>query len=206
MRSYSPAFEKILAILVATKQYTVGDFLVEFFGSPLDRSVNDRRATGRSLSHAKMLAAFIEGKTVYGVGDVLQWLHHASEEFCPTNEGPLWTLTVPYQSLKSGYAAMTSYAAQEVRRRLEVEQKAATDPHAGLHIFEPRKPGQEDVKLRVAWDNYGATTFSDVQAVLAQHQPLTFSYFYLLAHPGRHDEAKDAFRYRPPSVVCVILM
>jgi hypothetical protein len=153
-----------------------------------------------------MLAAFITGKTVYGVGDVLESLHCASEEFCPISEGQLWTLANPYQFLKSGYPALTSYAAQKVHQHLEDEQKAATDPQAGLHVFEPRKPEQEDIKLRVTWDSYGATTLSDVQAVLEQHQPLTFSYFCLLAHPGRHDKEKDEFRYRPPDIVCEIVM
>ncbi|KAF9643300.1 hypothetical protein BDM02DRAFT_3191895 [Thelephora ganbajun] len=55
----------------------------------------------------------------------------------------------PYhQSLKSGSAALTSCAAQKVSHRLLEEQKAATDPDAGLHVFEPRKPGEEDIKLR----------------------------------------------------------
>ncbi|KAF9645275.1 hypothetical protein BDM02DRAFT_3071707, partial [Thelephora ganbajun] len=43
----------------------------------------------------------------------------------------------PYQSLKSGYAALTSYAAQKVSHRLLEEQKAATDPDAGLHKHQP---------------------------------------------------------------------
>jgi hypothetical protein len=144
---------------------------------------------------------FIQGKTTFGVGEVLQELHRAAEEYCPRDEGPLWTLANPYQYLKSGSPALTSYAAQKVCHRLQVEQKAATDPHAGLHVFEPRKPGEGGVKLRISWDTYGATTLADVQAVLEKHQPLTFSYVLLLAHPQRHDEEKVEFRYRPPNVV-----
>ena len=75
-----------------------------------------------------MLAMFIEGKTVIGVGDVLQEVHHAAEEFCSWDRGPLWTLDDSYHSLKSGDAALTSYAAQKVSDRLREEQKKATDP------------------------------------------------------------------------------
>lgn len=201
MRCYSPAFEKIIDILATTSDYTVADFLLEFFGSPTDHHHNDQRATGRSLTHGQILSRFMTGRTSTGVGEVLQELYCAAEEFRPGDESPLWTLVNPYQSLKSGYAALTSFAAQNVRQRLYDEQHAATDPHAGLHVLEPREPGQKERKLRVAWDSFGATTLSDIQAVLECHQPLTFSYVLHLACPGRHGEG-DMFRYRPPNVVC----
>jgi len=178
---------------------------MEFFGSSASHS---KRATGRSLSHGQMLARFMRGDTTFGVGGVLEALHCAAREFRPTpDKEPLWTLspTHPYGSLKSGYSALTAYAVQEVRDRLREEQKAATDPHAGLHVFFPRKPGEEEIKLRLSWDTYGATTLADVQAILEQHQPITFSYILLLAHPERHDD-EDKFRYRPPNIVCGILM
>lgn len=201
MDHYSSAFEKIMNIFATTRQYTIADFLLELFGSPTGHHHNNQRATGRSLTHGKMLAKFMKGGTSTGVGEVLQELYCAAEEFRLGNESPLWTLANPYQSLKSGYAALTSFAAQNVRQRLHDEQHAATDPHAGLHVFEPRKPGQKERKLRVAWDSFGEATLSDIQAVLERHQPLTFSYILHLACPGRHEE-EDVFRYRPPNVVC----
>jgi hypothetical protein len=197
MRSYSPAFAQILEVLASTRQYTIGDFLMEFFDSP----GRDRCATERSLRHGRMLAMFIGGGTVVGVGDVLQEFHHAAEEFCSEGQDSPWRLDYPYHLVKSGYAALTSYAAQKVGDHLQQEQKAATGPDAGLHVFKPRKPGERDVKLRLAWDTYGATTLSDIQAVLEKHQPLTFSYIVRLTHPERHNEEKGEFRYRPPAVV-----
>lgn len=141
---------------------------------------------------------------------MLQQLHHATEEFRPTPDAPdqliLWALDHPYHSLKSGYAALTSYAAQQVSCRLLEEQKAATGPHAGLHVFEPCKPGEEEIKLRFSWDTYGAITLADIQAVLEQNQPLTFHYILLLARPERHSKEKDEFRYRPPNIVREMFM
>ena len=201
MRPYSPAFEQIIGIIAETPQYTIGDFLMEFFGSPPRRG----HATGRSLSHGKMLGMFIKGSTTFGVGEALRELHRAAGEFRQTEDQDLYVLTPLYHSLKSGYTALTSYAAQQVKHRLLEEQEAATDPHAGLHVFEPRKPGEEEIKLRLSWDTYGATTLADIQTILKQHQPLTFGYISILAHPKRHKEG-DEFRYRPPNVVCDIFM
>lgn len=203
MRSYSSAFIKILEILVSAHHYTIGDFLIEFFGSPPGY---DQRATGRSLRHGKMLGMFMEGKTVVGVGEVLQEFHRAAEEFLLRDQCAQWTLAYPYQSLKPGYAALTSYAAQKVCHRLLEEQKAATNPDAGLHVFRPRKQGEEEIKLRLSWDTYGMNTLADIKAVLQEHQPLTFCYMFYLVHPEHHDEKKSQFRYGPPEVVRKISM
>jgi len=81
-------------------------------------------ATGRSLSHGHVLEAFIRGKTTFGVGELLHAFDCAAWEFRPTpeKESPLWTLSPSYQSLKSGYSALTSYTAQKVKDCLEEEQ------------------------------------------------------------------------------------
>lgn len=200
----SQTFDDIIDIIATTPGYTIGDFLMEFFRSP----PRSKRATGRSLRHGQMLGKFMRGRTTFGVGELLQGVHCAAREFRPSPvEESLWTLgneADSYKSLKSGYSALTSYAAQTVKGRLQEEQKAATNPSAGLHVFEPRKPGEEEIKLRLSWDTYGATTLADVQAVLEQHQPLTFNYILLLTQPKHHDD--DEFRYRPPSVVCEMVM
>lgn len=153
------------------------------------------------MSHGRMLGHFLRGRGFVGVGSVLQQIDDAAKEFYSRDHGSLWALDNEYKDLKPGLVALTSYAAQKVLQRLRDEQRAATDPHAGLHVFEPRKPGQEDTKLRISWDSYGATTLSDIQAVLQEHQPLTFSYIFQLAHPGHHNEEQATFRYRPPNVV-----
>jgi len=201
MRPYSKAFERILKIIAITPDYTIGDFLMEFFGSSAPHA---KRATGRSLSHGQMLGKFMRGETTFRVGEVLEAFHCAAQEFrpAPDKESSLWTLSTArsYWLLKSGYSALTSYAVQIVGDRLQEEQKAATDPRAGLHVFEPRKPGEEEIKLRLSWDTYGATTLADVQAILQKHQPVTFGYILLLAHPECHDDEVD-FRYRPPNIV-----
>lgn len=205
MNPPSQTFNDILNIIATTSEYTIGDFLMEFFSSP----PHPERATGRSLRHGQMLGRFMRGRTMFGVGELLQALHCAAREFRVTRaKESLWMLddkACPYQSLKSGYSALTSYAAQKVKDRLQEEQKAATNPHAGLHVFEPRKPGEEDIKLRLSWDTYGAMTLADIQSVLEQHQPVTFSYVLLLTQPEHHDD-DDEFRYRPPNVVCQIFM
>ena len=203
MRSYSSPFIKILETIASAHHYTIGDFLIELFGSP---SNCDQRATGRSLRHGKMLEMFIDGKGTVGVGEVLHKLHRASEEFCSRDQHLRWTLTHPYQSLKSGYTALTSYAAQKVGHRLLEEQKAATGSDAGLHVFVPRKPGEKDIKLRIGWDTYGTNTLADVQAVLEKHQLLTYSYIFSLAHHEHYNAEKGQYRYRPPNVVCEIKM
>ena len=189
-----PPFEQILQVFATADHYTIGNFLMDFFHAPPTGS----RVTGRSECHGKMLSAFLRGTTSYGVGEVLQQLDAVARRFQNLQE-PLYALTPPYESLKSGHPALTSYAAQKVRHQLSAEQHAAVDPEGGLHIFAPRKR-TEPINMRLSWDTYGSTTFEDVQAVLVKHQPLTFEYIRLLAIPERHNPQKE-YRYRPPSFV-----
>jgi len=108
-----------------------------------------------------MLSTFLRGNTTYGVGEVLERLDVVAGQF-ETSREYLYMVTTPYKSLKSGHAALTSYAAQKIRDRLSAEQYAAVlDPDSGLHAFAPRKK-TEPIKLRLSWDTYGATTFEDV--------------------------------------------
>ena len=116
-----------------------------------------------------------------------------------TPKNLLYALTPPYESLKFGHPALTSYAAQKVRHQLSAEQRAAVDPEGGLHVFAPCKR-TEPINMRLSWDTYGATTFEDVQAMLVKHQPLTFEYIQLLAIPERHNRQKE-YRYRPSNFV-----
>jgi len=186
--SHSEPFDQILEVLATVTHYAIGDFFMDFF-----------RTAARSERHGKMLGAFLQGTTAYGVGEVLEQLDAVARRFKNPSE-PLYTLTIPYRSLKSGHAALTSYAAQNVRHQLLVEQCAAVDPESGLHVFAPRKKA-EPLKLCLSWDTYGATTFDDIQTLLKKHQPLTFNLIECLAIPERHDSEKG-YRYRPPSFVC----
>ena len=92
MCTYTSAFEEILEIITKAPQYTIGDFLNELFGSPPHQG----HTTGRLVHHGKMLAAFIKGTSIYHVGEVLQALHQAAEEFGQTEEELLYMLTQPY--------------------------------------------------------------------------------------------------------------
>ena len=181
-------FDQLLEVLATSKGYAIGDFLMDFF-----------RVTGRSERHGKMLSAFLRGTTVYGVGEVLERLDTVAGQFKDPSEPP-YELTTSYLSLKSGHAALTSYAAQKVRDKLLAEQLAAVQSDSGLHVFAPRKK-TEPIKLRLSWNTYGAITFKEVQAVLIKHQPLTFNLIQRLAIPERHDPEKN-YRYRPPDFVC----
>ena len=190
--SHSEPFDNILEILATAPHYAIGDFLMDLF-----------RLTKRTERHGKMLGAFLRGSTAYSVGEVLERLDAVTGQFENSQECP-WTLTTHYKLLKSGRAALTSYAAQKVHDRLLVEQRAAVGTDGGLHVFGPRKK-TEPVNLRLSWDTYGATTFEDVQAMLMKHQPLTFDYIQRLVIPERHDPMKG-YRYRPPGFVCNKLM
>ena len=187
-------FDNILEALAVEDHYTIGQFLFEFFHATPAGS----RATGRSERHGKMLGAFIRGQGGYGLGKVLRQLDAVLGRF--QHGEPLYALEPSYDSLESGHAVLTSYAAQKVRDHLKAEQRAAVHPEGGLHIFAPHRQG-EPINMRLSWDTYGATTFEDVRAILKQHQPLTFAYIKELAQPERHDPEKE-YRYRPPDFVC----
>ena len=181
-------FDRILEVIANTEHYAIGDFLVDFF-----------RVTGRSERHGKMLAAFLRGTTTYGVGEVLEHLDTVAGRFENPGES-VYSLTTPYPSLKSGHAALTSYAVQKVRHQLSVEQHKAVGVDNGLHVFGPHKK-TDPLNLRISWDTYGATTFKDVEDLLRKHQPLTFDLIQNLVIPERHEPGK-VYRYRPPNFVC----
>ena len=183
-------FDQVLQIIATTNHYAIGDFLADLF-----------RVTGRSERHGKMLGFFFRGQSTYGVGEVLKRLDMIAGQFAGDPREHQYTLDTPYESLKSGRAALTSYAAQKVHDRLLAEQDAAVDPNGGLHVFAPhKKTDSEPINLRLSWDTYGATTFNDIQAILMKHQPLTFNLVHRLAIPERHDPSKE-YRYRPPKYV-----
>ena len=103
-----------------------------------DRSATERRS-GSSCRERQY--------AIPGTGELLHALHCAAQEFrSPPAEESLWTLdneTHQYHwSLKSGYSTLMFYAARKARDNLRGEQKATTSPHAGLHVFEPRKLGE----------------------------------------------------------------
>lgn len=146
MTPHSKPFDRVLEALVAEDHYTIGQFLFEFFHPTPAGS----RAAGRSERHGKILSAFLRGTGSYGVGEVLRRLDAAAGQFDDHRE-PLYVLDPPYDSLKSGRAALTSYAAQKVRDHLSVKQRAAVVPEDGLHVFAPRKQG-EPINMPLSWD------------------------------------------------------
>ena len=150
-----------------------------------------------------MLGAFLRGTTTCGVGEVLKQLDVVAGQFKSHQEN-MYTLTTSYHLLKSGQAALTSYAAQKVSGHLSDEQRAVVDPESGLHVFGPHRK-TDSVNFRLNWDTCGATTFADVQTLLTKRQPLTFSYLRQLATPERHNPEKG-YRYGPPEFVCESLL
>jgi len=114
-------FDQILNVLATADHYALGDFLMDLF-----------RLTGRSERHGKMLGVFFRGNTTFGVGELLQRLDTIARQF-ETRQEHLYALTPSYESLKSGRAALTSYAAQKVRDRLLTEQHAAVAVQRVIH-------------------------------------------------------------------------
>lgn len=184
---HSETFNAAIQIIASASNYTLGDFLMDLFCE-----------TERSERHGKMLGLFLRGKTTFGVGAVLQRLDTIVGRFKDPQEES-YSLATSYDVLKLGHAAIISYTAQKVCQKLSAEQRAAVDPDGGLHVFTPHKK-TDPINLRLSWDTYGATTFTDVQTLLVKHQPLTFNYLERLAIPERHDLTKG-FRYRPPNFV-----
>ena len=154
--SPSQTFDNILNIIAKTSEYATGDFLAKFLSSP----PHPERVTGRSLRRGKMLEMLVRGNTTLGVGELLQVLHCAAREFrsTPAEESLDARLQGPPTPITEAQLLCSYILRAESQGPLAGGTEGPTNPHAGFHVVEPRKPGVEEIKLHLSWDTYGATT------------------------------------------------
>lgn len=143
----------------------------------------------------------------------------------------MFSTMTSWEDIKSVRSGLTSWAAQNILRKLTSEAEDAVKAENGLHAMRSKRgqaPQPSDSGTRTSsssnltWQDIGANTVTHVEEVVRKHQGLMWAYFLAIAehHTPRQssppestdsarggDEAVDQSRkYRPPQVVTQYLI
>ena len=90
---------------------------------------------------------------------------------------------VPYKDIGPVRAALSSFAAQTIAKKLLEEAEKAIQTDSGLHVTLSTK--KQAVK-QIEWTDLGASTLQQTQRVIQKCQPLTWNLFTTLAARPSH--------------------
>ena len=178
--------------------WTLSEFLYALFRTK-DRQGNDIKIE-KSLETS--LSMFLCGRTLHTPIEIVElWMKHPFSSPSTTEEyyEPLYSFNPPYLQVKHARAAITSMAAQLVKKEMVAEAKRAVKGSNGLHGSYPRAKGHGKT---LGWSDIGSHTFGVVQKILARLQPLTLHLLTSVATPKpRKDSVQPDRVRRPPHLV-----
>ncbi|KAG9220371.1 hypothetical protein CCMSSC00406_0006636 [Pleurotus cornucopiae] len=172
--------DKLSVILDAMKSvnWKLGDLLYYLFRVKTETGAEVKR----SRSHAQVVSKFLGGKARYYPSIILaEWLKSADglPKLGDIERDLMYSMEVDYQQIRAARPGLTSFAAQLVGRKLEMEIKKVVMKKNGLQTF---TTGGGDI----AKAGQGVDTYTDAQAIFRLHQPLTWAYLLRLATPYSH--------------------
>jgi len=141
--------------------WTLGDFLYHLFRQQDEKGQPVRRSQ-KHASYVHKLLSGCCGTAGKGIGFILDaWFQSGEED--GAERSMHFTMSVPYRNIRSARPALTSFAAQVVKKELVQEAEAAVQPRSGLHAMQ-----------QVSWADVRSTTVSSVADVIQKLQPLTW--------------------------------
>ncbi|KAH7902758.1 hypothetical protein BJ138DRAFT_1021562, partial [Hygrophoropsis aurantiaca] len=162
----APIF-KVLADL----GWTLSDFLYYTFRLQDE----DGQKIHRSRQHAAYVSQYLKGRSTHGPGFLLDVWERSPDGVISENSEDYQHTEVHFADIKPVRAALTSYAAQTMKKRLVREAENAVKPSSGLHThIKPSKSSPEMAQLQ--WTDIGSTTMSSVAESIKKYQPLTWEY------------------------------
>ncbi|KAF9491306.1 hypothetical protein BDN71DRAFT_1510475 [Pleurotus eryngii] len=172
--------DKLSVILDAMKSvnWKLGDLLYYLFRVKTETGAEVKR----SRSHAQVVSKFLGGKAHYYPSIILaEWLKSADglPKLGDIERDLMYSTEVDYQQIWAARPGLTSFAAQLVGQKLEMEIKKVVMKKNGLQTF---TTGGGDI----AKAGQGINTYTDTQAIFRLHQPLTWAYLLRLATPCSH--------------------
>jgi hypothetical protein len=191
-RNYAPRRtnqQKLESILEAIHNlnWTLADFLYYAFRTT-DEGGNKIH---RTHQHAKLTSHFLRGHGKFTPAQIIDAWFCTPDGRIASNSPDMdlmYSTATPYTEIKPIRAALTSFAAQVVGKKLVSEVKKAVDVKSGLHATAKKQYGQ-----KVEWSDIGAATASNVAKIFKQHQPLTWHYMVTIAQgPSRKNRRKKA--------------
>ena len=186
--------DKLGVVFNALKEvnWSLGDFFYHLFRYQDE----DGNAVHRSRQHASYINRFLNGTSGKGIGFVLDaWMRPAEggPETDGTEQSMEFAMSVPFQNIRSARSALTSFAAQLIKKKLIQEAEAAVQSKQ-LHASQ-----------QVSWANIGATTMSSIAKLIQMLQPLTWELVTeICARPPRkRGGVVPERRKRPVIGVCI---
>ena len=150
--------------LLAQYRWTIGHLLHHIFRiRSKDETFNQQRV--------QSVSKFLTGECIYGPGSILDaWFRspYGAVEAGSKEEELMFNIDTPYVEIKSVHPAMSSFAAQLVRKQLSKEAEHAVRPGNGLNVFSKTEGGFH------CWADMGTMTVSSVLDSIKEHQPLTW--------------------------------
>ena len=166
--------------------WTLGDFLYHLFRQQ-DEKGNLVRRSQKHASYVHKLLSGRCGTSGKGVRFILNaWFQSGEEE--DAEQLMHFTTSVLYQNIRSARPALTSFAAQLVKKKLVQEAEAAVQPRSGLHAMQ-----------QVSWADIHSTTVASVAGVIQKLQRLTWELVTeICARPPRKRGGVVVERQRRP--------
>ncbi|KAH7905521.1 hypothetical protein BJ138DRAFT_1130454 [Hygrophoropsis aurantiaca] len=160
--------------VLANLGWTLSDMLYYMFRL----QDNNGQKIHRSRQHAAYVSQYLKGRSCYGPGFLLDAWERSPDGVLPENSTDhqlMFNTAIHFMDVKPVRAALTSYAAQTMKKRLVREAENAVKPSSGLHTHvAPSKSSPERVQLQ--WTDIGSTTMLSVADIIKKHQPLTWEY------------------------------
>ncbi|KAH7918111.1 hypothetical protein BV22DRAFT_1108446 [Leucogyrophana mollusca] len=153
-------------------RWTLGDLLYYLFQLK-DKSTGDK--VRRTHQHAAYVAKFLKGACNHGPAAIVDAWFQSPDGVIPESSedyGLMYSTTVPYTEIKPVRPALSSFAAQTMKKRLLQEAESVVQPMSGLHACTTASAGKKNRE----WGDIGSTTVEAVTAVIKKHQPLRWDY------------------------------
>jgi hypothetical protein len=147
------------------------------------------------------LQHFFNGHVKYPPAKILECWYRHSYGRLERNSTSMYSTDAPYSDVKPVRAALTSFAAQIILKKLTREAESAIATSSGLHLSLSNKGLQREKKIE--WRDIGALTFERAEDIITAHQPLLWDLVNKLAvrRPRNGDGVKSVRTKRPPHLV-----
>jgi hypothetical protein len=172
-------FRKLEVVFRAIEEvrWGLGEFLYEVFRLKNE----DGDQVRRSKRHAGMVQRFLQGNTRHTPAMIIDaWFRNPDGCISAgsAEDSLMYSTDTPYLEIQSIRAALTSFAAQIVEKKVVKEAQLAVHPTSGLHATMRRRATHQ-----VEWADVGAATVPRVAGLIQKHQPLTWHLLMSIANP-----------------------
>ncbi len=183
-------------------EWSLGDLLHHLFVWRVDS-----KRIPFSKRHAAYVQRYLGGDSNSSVSEVLEaWLTTPYGRPRTDNDSAdMFSTRKDYRDINVARPAVTSFAAQIVKSRLQEEAQQATRKSTGLYA--PIR--QKNINANITWKDLGSSSLAIVKTELEKYQPLTLSYMQAVAQGSprkRNGVTVVRCRNRPTELVGYLVL